>query len=106
MKDLKKILIVGAGNAGLISALILKATFSTKSIHVIKSDKLGIIGVGESSTEHLSRFISHIGISHHDLIKHCGVTLKSGVYFQGFNTEDFLHHVSPPYNNRRNLVHM
>ena len=100
MKDLKKIIIVGAGNAGLISALILNATFSTKLIHVIKSDKLGIIGVGESSTEHLSRFISHIGISHHKLIKHCGATFKSGVYFQGFGPDDFLHHVGPPYSNK------
>ena len=106
MKDLKKIIIVGAGNAGLISALILNATFSTKLIHVIKSDKLGIIGVGESSTEHLSRFISHIGISHHELIKHCGATFKSGVYFQGFGPDDFLHHVCSPYNNKRNAYYL
>ena len=102
IKDLKKILIVGAGNAGLISALILKSTFPTKLIHVIKSDKLGIIGVGESSTEHLSSFLKHVGISDHDLIKHCGVTFKSGVYFQGFGSDDFLHHVSPPYFKKRN----
>ena len=106
MKDLKKIIIVGAGNAGLISALILNATFSTKLIHVIKSDKLGIIGVGESSTEHLSSFIRHIGISHHELIKHCGATFKSGVYFQGFGPDDFLHHVGPPYSNKRNAYYL
>ena len=102
IKDLKKTIIVGAGNAGLISALILKSAFPTKLIRVIKSDKLGIVGVGESSTEHLSSFLKHVGISDHDLIKHCGVTFKSGVYFQGFGSDDFLHHVSPPYFKKQN----
>ena len=38
--DLDKIIVIGGGSAGLISALMLKKTFVTKHIVVIKSKKL------------------------------------------------------------------
>ena len=47
---INKILIVGGGTAGLISALILKNRFSNLEIDVVKSDNIGIIVVGEGST--------------------------------------------------------
>jgi len=50
------ITIVGGGTAGLITALILNQRLSDK-IRVIKSDKIGIIGVGEGSTEHWSHLM-------------------------------------------------
>lgn len=49
-----KILIVGGGTAGLITALILKSRFESIQINIIKSDEIGIIGVGEGTTEHWS----------------------------------------------------
>ena len=103
--DLDKILVIGGGSAGLISALMLKKTFVTKAVSIIKSEKLGIIGVGESTTEHMARFMKHIGISREDLIKHCGATLKAGVFFQGFGKDDFMHSISPPYANTHNAYY-
>ena len=44
---LNKLTIVGAGTAGLVTALIFNARFPYFDIRVIKSDKIGIIGVGE-----------------------------------------------------------
>ena len=41
-----KIGIVGGGTGGLVTALILKCRFSHLKIDIIKSDKIGIIGVG------------------------------------------------------------
>ena len=52
MKDIKKIVVVGGGTAGMVSALILKSRFPSMQIDIICSKKIGIIGVGEGSTEH------------------------------------------------------
>ena len=60
---MKKICIVGGGSAGLITALILKNRFSELQIDIIKSDKIGTIGIGEGSTEHFKDFMRFCGIT-------------------------------------------
>ena len=44
--------IVGGGTAGVVTALILKKTYPNLQIDLIESDQIGIVGVGEGSTEH------------------------------------------------------
>jgi glycine/D-amino acid oxidase-like deaminating enzyme len=44
--------IIGSGTAGLITALLLRRAFPACSITVVSSSEVGIIGVGEGSTEH------------------------------------------------------
>ena len=63
-----KIGIVGGGTGGLVTALILKARFSNFKIDIIKSDKIGIIGVGEGTTEHWQEFMNYCGISLKELL--------------------------------------
>lgn len=92
-----KINILGAGTAGLVTALILKTKFPNYNISIIKSDKIGIIGVGEGSTEHWSEFTNYVGIKFKDLLKETGATLKSGVMFEGWTKEPFLHSVNSDF---------
>lgn len=87
---MKKIIIVGGGTSGYSVALILKKRFPLINIQVIKSDKIGIIGVGES-THHLGEFTDFVGLNRLDYIKYCDATIKYGVYFKNWGTEDFLH---------------
>ena len=61
-----KINILGAGTAGLVTALILKTKFSNYKINIIKSDDIGIVGVGEGSTEHWAEFMNYVGIKFED----------------------------------------
>ena len=61
MNKVDSILVVGAGTAGLVTALILKTKYPQLNIDIVKSDKVGIIGVGEGSTEHWSDFLAYIG---------------------------------------------
>jgi len=64
-----KITIVGGGTAGLVSALILKTRFPYREVDIIKSKEIGIIGVGEGSTEHWKSFMQYCNINPIDLIK-------------------------------------
>ena len=48
---MNKLCIVGGGTAGLVSALILKCRFPKINIEVIRSDKLGIIGIELTESE-------------------------------------------------------
>ena len=50
------ICVVGGGSAGLIAAIILKRRLNI-DVSVVYSSALGIIGVGEGSTEHWKEFI-------------------------------------------------
>ncbi len=96
MKKIDSIIIVGGGTAGCISALILKTRFPQKEIKIIESSTVGIVGVGESSTEHWSHFCNFVGINQLDAVLHCNATFKIGVYFEGWGNEDYMHNISYP----------
>jgi tryptophan halogenase len=94
-----KILIVGGGTAGLISALILKK-FLNMQIDVVYSKNIEIIGVGEGSTEHFNDFMKFVGINHFSIIKECDATYKSGIMFDKWEQKKFFHNVSEPFSNK------
>jgi len=96
-----KIIVVGGGTAGLVSALILKTKFPNKDISIIKSDKIGIIGVGEGSTEHWSHFMQYVGIDYRELIQHSDATFKYGVMFEGWKEHNFMHSIPDDLNTLR-----
>ena len=99
-KTPKSIAIVGGGTAGFVAALTLKTRFPSINVSVIRSSKIGIIGVGEGSTEHWFQFMKHINVDHHTIIKECNATYKCGIMFQGWGEKDYLHNIQDEYNVR------
>ena len=97
MKKINSIIVVGGGTSGCIAALILKTKFPHFEIQIIESSDIGIVGVGESSTEHWASFCSFVGINQLDAILHCNGTFKIGVYFENWAKEDFMHSVLEPH---------
>jgi tryptophan halogenase len=91
MKKLESISVVGGGTAGFVSALILKTRFPNTEVKIIRSKKIGIIGVGEGSTEHWAEFMQYIGVPFESVIAYCDATFKSGIMFRGWGETDFLH---------------
>jgi tryptophan halogenase len=98
MKNVKSLTVVGGGTAGLISALILKERMNLE-INLVYSSNVGIVGVGEGSTEHFRDFMSFVGISDSDIIKECDATFKIGVMFDDWiKNEKYMHSVTFPFN--------
>ena len=93
---INKIIVVGGGTAGCISALILKQRFPNKEILIVESANIGIVGVGESSTEHWMKFSKYIGLDDLDPIYYCDATFKHGVYFENWSNRSFIHNISEP----------
>jgi tryptophan halogenase len=92
----KKICIVGSGTAGLITALTLRNLFPKYTINLLSSKKIGIIGVGEGSTEHWRiNFMDPCGIDVKQMVKHCGATHKYGIRFENWtnHTPDYFHSI-------------
>lgn len=96
MPNQKRIVIAGAGTAGLTSALIFRRTFPSYEITLVHSDKNPIIGVGEGSTEHWRWFQDYVGIDVHDMIRYADVTHKYGIKFEDWtsHTPSYFHSVS------------
>jgi tryptophan 7-halogenase len=92
--NVKSILIVGGGTAGYISALILKTRFGNSiEINIVKSDEIGIVGVGEGSTEHWNEFLRYTNISYKEIIKECDATCKIGIFFKNWSDSNYMHSV-------------
>jgi tryptophan halogenase len=90
-----KIGIVGSGTAGLVSALLLRKAFPLSEITVVASSDIGIIGVGEGSTEHWSEFMRHCDIELEEMIISSDATHKYGIRFEGWTekTPRYFHSV-------------
>jgi hypothetical protein len=92
-----KTLIVGGGTAGLITAIILKRRLDIE-VDVVYSKNIGIVGVGEGSTEHFNEFMKFAGIDSHTIIKECDATFKCGIMFENWSEKPYLHSVGGVYN--------
>ena len=87
------IIVLGGGTAGLVSALMLKRNFNIE-VTIIKSNEIGIIGVGEGSTEHWIEFINYCRIDWKELIRETDATVKYGIYFtNGWSKQNYYHNV-------------
>jgi hypothetical protein len=105
MKQVKSLTVVGGGTAGLISALILKER-SSINVNLIYSSNIGIVGVGEGSTEHFSDFMSFVGIKPSEIIKECDATFKIGVMFDNWIKDyKYLHNVGPSFSQKFGQYH-
>ncbi|HCS63311.1 MAG TPA: tryptophan halogenase [Cellvibrio sp.] len=96
----KKIVIVGGGTAGWLTAGILAAEYKNKSaldiqITLVESPDINPIGVGEGTWPSMRATLRKIGISEADLVTQCAASFKQGSKFVGWKTGlegDVYHH--------------
>ena len=97
---IKKIVIVGGGTAGWLTAGILAAEYKDNHLPEIKivlveSPEVSTIGVGEGTWPSMRATLRKIGISETDLITQCAASFKQGSKFVGWKNgkeNDVYHH--------------
>jgi tryptophan 6-halogenase len=89
LPSLKKIVIVGGGTAGWMTALILGRSLLSRGVEItlVESPVVGIIGVGEGSTPWLRGFFDSLGIEEAEWMPACNATYKCGITFDKWSTK-------------------
>lgn len=90
-----EIVIVGGGTAGWLTALIASARHPNHNITVVESSKIGVIGVGESTTglftNILINWAINFGCDTQEFIVETGATVKYAIKHKGWtnNIDDY-----------------
>jgi tryptophan halogenase len=94
-----KIVIVGGGTAGWLSALFLSKLHDNIEVTVVESETIGTIGAGEGSTSLLADIVSNkhfdFGCDERDFICKTGATMKYGIRHKGWTSNLDQSYVGP-----------
>lgn len=89
---MKKFVIVGSGTAGLLASLYIKNRFPSFEVTVVRSEEIGIIGVGEGTTPHFLRLLREINIDPIKIMKGTRGTVKNSIKFINWSGDNSSYH--------------
>jgi len=80
----RKIVVLGGGTAGWLSALVANATIPNARVTLVESEEIGILGAGEGTTPHFIKMMDFLGIPASRIVREAGGTIKSAIKFTGW----------------------
>lgn len=85
MRPIHKVVILGGGTAGWMSAaLISKVLGRQVAIELVESDEIGIIGVGEATIPPIQHVNAVLGIDEADFLRETKATIKLAIRFENW----------------------
>ena len=98
----KRLLIVGGGTAGWITAGYLARTLGAHcpdgvQIELIESDEIGIVGVGEGTFPSICTTLKRIGVDETTLLRGCNGSFKQGARFSHWHRAPGEEHGAPDH---------
>src|SRR5581483_10719193 len=80
-----KVIIVGGGTAGwMTAAALVKLLPGRCRVHLVESEAIGIVGVGEATLPHIRAFNEKLGIDEADFMARTNATFKLGIEFRNW----------------------
>jgi tryptophan halogenase len=76
---MKKIVIIGGGTAGWLTALVVNKFWKNTKIDLIESSDIGVLGAGEGSTPNFGRILTLLDIKQEEFFKKTDSTIKTGL---------------------------
>ena len=104
MKQIEKIIVVGGGTAGWLTACVLASEFRDEhgapsmGISLIESPDIPILGVGEGTWPSMRTTLEKIGLPESEFLTHCLASFKQGTLFEDwqFDGHRYIHPFTPP----------
>ena len=79
----QRVVIVGGGTAGWMTAAALAKLLPGRcTVHLVESEAIGIVGVGEATLPHIRAFNERLGIAEADFMSATRATFKLGIEFR------------------------
>ena len=108
-KAVNRVVIVGGGTAGWLSACVLAARLPQVTVTLIESPDIPTVGVGEGTWPTMRETLASIGIAEHEFLTRCDAAFKQGSRFDGWVTgatdDSYLHPFTlPPQTAMRDLL--
>jgi tryptophan halogenase len=98
---IRKVLVLGAGSAGLMAALTLKRRLPPLEVQVVRSKDIAVIGVGEATTAAFPRhFFEYLKIKPQSFYAEANPTWKMGIRFVWGPKHDFFYTFSFEFEKR------
>lgn len=85
---MKKIIVLGGGTAGWLTALLVRKFYPQFEVTVVESDAIGILGAGEGTVPHIVAVLDFLDIPVSSLMRECGATLKTGIKFSNWHGDN------------------
>lgn len=92
MSKIRKVLVVGGGSAGWMTAAYLSKKLKFLEISLIESKKIGTVGVGESTLGHINKFLDCLELKDDDWMAFCNASYKTSIKFTDFRQKGTYFH--------------
>lgn len=87
--SVKKVVVLGGGTAGWMSAALLKKVFGKQiDLSLIESDTIGTVGVGEATIPPIQLVNSVLGLNEAEFLRETQATIKLAIKFENWHQQD------------------